>query len=76
MSKSIKIPVVHYTDPKDIKKINNYLDKCANSGNLRAIREDKIAGGGTRLMFSNYHDKAMYIMELDKKGFIKQFTKF
>jgi len=77
MKKNIKLKmnVTHYTTPKEISDINNYLDKCASSGKLRAVRRDKTATG-EELMFANYKDGGMYLMSLNKKGYISKVKKF
>ena len=73
--KKIKLPIYHYTKPAEIKKVNNYLDKCAKDNKLRGVRRDKTASGET-LVFANYDDNGMYMMSLNKQGYIKKITKF
>ena len=76
MAKKIPIPVLHYTTPKEIKQQNDYLEKCANNGKLFFVRERKIQGGSKDVYFANYDNNSMYIMSLNRKGFIKKFTRW
>lgn len=74
--KRIKLRVTHYTKPNELVKVNNYLDSCAKTGHLRGIRQDKNKDGTQTLHFANYKDNSMYLMKLNKSGFIEKITKW